>query len=236
MQHSSAEQTSAFFQQWAVYQAIIEYNYMYHREIIEQLNEIIQYHPNTSDLQVLDLGCGDAALFAQTHCGEQIVDYTGVDLSVNALDFAQEKLQSQPFAVHLIKDDFLQAIQKDEKLYDLIVVGYTLHHLSPANKQDFFLAARQHLKPQGQLLIYDVVRTLPESRDTFVARMCEHFTHTWTVFNEAQMRRIHQHIRDNDQPEAAEFFAKMQQQAGFKDCRLLFQDQDNFYQMMVYQA
>ncbi|HHC73850.1 MAG TPA: class I SAM-dependent methyltransferase [Thiothrix sp.] len=236
MPHSSAEQTSAFFQQWAVYQTIIEKNYMYHQEIIEQLNEIIQYHPNTSDLQVLDLGCGDAALVAQTQYGERIADYTGVDLSANALEFAQEKLDSQPFAVHLVKDDFFQAIQNDEKLYDLIVVGYTLHHLSQADKQDFFMAARQHLKPQGQLLIYDVVRSLPESRDAFIARMCEHFTQTWTQFDNAQMRRIHQHIQNNDQPETAEFFADRQQQAGFKDCRLLFQDQDHFYQMIVYQA
>lgn len=236
MSQATAEQTSAFFQQWAIYQAIIQQNYMYHREIIAQLNAVIKNHPNVQDLQVLDLGCGDAALFAQTHYGEKIKQYTGVDLSADALRFAQEKLSQQPFAIDLVENDFFHTIKTDTKAYDLIVAGYTLHHLSQADKQTLFQAVRQRLKPQGQLLIYDVVRSLPESRDAFIERICENFIQNWTIFDESQMRSILKHVRENDQPEDALFFTHMQQQAGFNDCRLLFQDQDHFYQMLLYQT
>ncbi len=100
---------------------------------------------------VLELGC---------HCGYNCIDWakkgvscTGIDVSETLIEFAKEKLSSEPKEVqdrvvfiHSFIEDFIPPIQ-----YDTIVLTETLEHvMSPL---PVLIKAKECLKPGGLLYI-----------------------------------------------------------------------------------
>jgi SAM-dependent methyltransferase len=229
---NAATQTSEFFQQWQIYRDVINQNYMYHNELGGILNQYLQTYDIEFD--VLDLGCGDAELFARSPNTSLIKHYTGVDMSSNALSLAEERLQSKSFVKDFIIDDFCQYLSHNDKEYDLIVVGYTLHHLTTAHKIAFFETAKTLLKPAGRLLIYDVVRRDDETRDEFVDRLCKSFAEAWNKFDQTQLASIYNHVRNNDQPENELFFKHQAERLGYH-YSMDYRDKDEFYSLMSFQ-
>ena len=89
MNQRPTESTKQFFDQWQLYQQIIEQNYMAHQGIHRVIRQLIN-DQFTTPFQFLDLGCGDAQAIATTLTNSQVDMYTGVDLSPNALNLAIE--------------------------------------------------------------------------------------------------------------------------------------------------
>jgi len=231
---TTAKQTSQFFQQWTIYRSVIEHNYMHHDEIGQQLDALLE---NVSKkVSILDLGCGDAEIIARTKHPDKIRSYTGVDLSEMALEFAREKLAKHPFETIFVLEDYASFLKASRENYDIILVGFTLHHLNSAAKTLFFQYAKQALSANSdsRLIIYDVVRRSDETQYQFIARMCQYFQKHWQVFSSSQLDSILDHVKNNDQPEDRLFFESVAATHGFQHFHSHFTDQEHFYSLMSF--
>ncbi len=69
------------------------------------------------------------------------------------LDFAATKLQN----LELINGDMVDEIDRIQGKFDLIVAGYTIHHLDEKGKRVLFASLKERLYSGGLLVVYDVV-------------------------------------------------------------------------------
>ncbi|MEO2018126.1 MAG: class I SAM-dependent methyltransferase [Fuerstiella sp.] len=214
-----------FFDQWRLYDAVISHNYMAHREIHAAVHDQLAALA-VSEGRLPDLGCGDASQIARSMQNTPITSYIGVDLSGDALDLARRNLETTDLNVQLHQRDLLTWLSgPDQPEVDALVVGFALHHLSPCQKQQFFLDARQHLRPGGLLLLYDMYRELHESRDTFLTRYLDHCRAHWDRLTSEQIGQIAQHVTKFDVPETAETLQQLAKDHGFSTGQgLLFSD------------
>ncbi|MBL8252822.1 MAG: hypothetical protein JNJ76_04380 [Candidatus Competibacter sp.] len=49
-----------FFDAWAIYDQVLDHNYMFHREIYQDVGRVIARRYAERPFAVLDLGCGSA--------------------------------------------------------------------------------------------------------------------------------------------------------------------------------
>ncbi|CAA6814456.1 MAG: Unknown protein, partial [uncultured Sulfurovum sp.] len=142
-----------FFEQWNIYQNIIKHNYMCHKEIISALKAEIA---NKEKISVLDLGCGDSYVLKNSMNETQQIVYTGIDSSSAALEFSKKNLDISQVKSQHICGDFLEELEKLEGTYDLIIVGYSLHHLSSKDKKHCLSLISKVLNKEGKFFFYDI--------------------------------------------------------------------------------
>lgn len=100
--------------------------------------------------KILDIGIGTgnaAGLFI--NMGYQVY---GVDISSKMLDKCSEKHPS----IKLEKGDFLDIPFKGE-IFDLIISGYALHHLTDNEKNKAISVFKNFLSPKGAIIIFDIM-------------------------------------------------------------------------------
>lgn len=224
----SEEEIKEFFQQWNVYQKIIAMNYMMHREMFDLLLESIKYKTG-APISILDVGCGDAAIIARALNEKQVVEYCGIDLSAVALNCAAENLKDVNCKKQFIEADFSDAIKQIEKPFDIVIAGFSLHHLVENEKDNFFKAVRNILAKDGCLVIYDLIRSNNESRETYLKRLCKTYQQEWSVMSEQEMEDIYSHINNNDYPEQVAYYGNMAEKFDFSGYELKFRDEAGLY-------
>jgi ubiquinone/menaquinone biosynthesis C-methylase UbiE len=236
MSQRPTESTKQFFDQWQLYQQIIERNYMAHQGIHQVIQQLIQQQFITP-FQFLDLGCGDAQAIAATLAHSQIASYTGVDLSPNALQLAAKNLTAIG-KTELICDDFLSYLQSQlntrQFQFDIIHFGFSLHHLLLPEKQQAFQYCYTLLKPSGYLLIYDVFRQPDQSRDDYIQAYLTVANRDWTGLSSQQIQAIADHIQECDFPESLTKLSVIAQAAGFLPPSSLFADASGFHQLLAF--
>ncbi|MBC7891486.1 MAG: class I SAM-dependent methyltransferase [Sphingobacteriaceae bacterium] len=200
---------------WNVYDLVLNRNYMFHREIYaEVLNQLRAFE--AGKYTMLDLGCGSARFLAPVLAQHPPLRYVGVDLSATALAEAGPFLRPQGFAVELQQGDLLEYIrQTPPKSFDVVFAGFAIHHLLEAEKQAFFQHAHRALKPNGILLMADVVRYEDETSDVYLARYVQNLKTTWTALSAPQTEDVVEHILGQDYPEKPSTLTHMAQQANF---------------------
>lgn len=226
----------AFFDGWEIYRIVIERNFMSHRELGDAL--IAHFAKRPAGGRFLDLGCGDAAMTSRVMRESRFDSWFGVDLAANALEFALRNLESWS-AGHQTQTqqaDFGEFVRTTNEKFDVIVVGYSLHHSTQAEKRDFFaaIADRQLLNPGGELLIYDVFREPEETRAAYLDRylaMCEKL---WNAYTERQWEMIVEHIRGRDHPETQTEFVQLAHEAGFRGGTELWRDHTEFHRLIQF--
>lgn len=89
-----------------------------------------------NSLSVLDVGCGNARFgqFLNQQFPDLIIQYTGLDNSVDLLKYAKEKLQSTKlqsklFELDLIKQLLLKKNLVKNRLFDVVVAFGVFHHI-----------------------------------------------------------------------------------------------------------
>ena len=102
----------------------------------------------STDLQILDIGCGDgrlASLFAATM---PKYTYTGVDISAQLLAIARQQYPKQKF---VLADG---AVYRTQEPQDMLCAVASLHHVPTRSAQrDFLRTAHQNLKKDGVLFL-----------------------------------------------------------------------------------
>src|SRR4051794_119401 len=88
MANPSFSNVKAVFEQWAMYNAVVQADYMRHNELSATLSAWAQKQPQP--LRIVDLGCGDAWLATHAFKNANLASYHGVDVSDSAVELARE--------------------------------------------------------------------------------------------------------------------------------------------------
>lgn len=122
--------------------------------------EPLQYQPSldlfseflTSDLKVLDVGCGPGNLSAylQKICPE--IEIFGIDLSSKMLEFAKANLPAAEFQQMDCRN-----IDRFQKKFDAVICGFCLPYLSKEEAVDFLQKVAKILNSEGVLYLSTMV-------------------------------------------------------------------------------
>lgn len=198
---NKAESTAIFTRSWSLYDLITAHNYMFHREIYRDVENLLVCRSDTGSCRVLDLGCGNARYLAPALKPLSPLVYEGVDLSEAALGEAREYLADLPGKIILTHGDFLKAVEKSALTWDVIFSGFAVHHLTVDEKGRFFQAAGRCLSEKGWLIIVDVVREEDQDRESFLNDYVKFMREKWTAIPEDQLNEACAHVREHDYPE-----------------------------------
>ncbi|NNJ84081.1 MAG: class I SAM-dependent methyltransferase [Gammaproteobacteria bacterium] len=227
-----AQQTNVakFFEQWEIYQSVIVNNYMFHSEIVDIVtNEIDRFE----SLSILDLGCGDAYVVGKSITGDKKVDYHGVDISNASLQFARENLQGINGAATLINNDFVAELENIHRAFDIIISGYTLHHLEAEDKKRFFSSVAGVLAERGVFIFYDIEKEPKETPADFNERCCNIVANRWVSLGKKGTENTTTHMKESDKPETEAFHREGMKKAGLSAIRKVFRDKDDRYSVYI---
>lgn len=217
-----------FVQGWELYQKIIAHNYMNHGEVIATLR-IIAGEQAGGDPKILEVGCGDAFVVSRTFAESARLNYTGVDMSEHALEYARKNLMQPNRAIDLRIGNMFDVVEQLKGKFDLILAGYSLHHFGADRKAILLKRFKPLLKPGGVLIVYDIFTPDGEARAEYLERILTHCRAAWSEMDASQMESIHEHVRNNDYPESIGSMERLAKEAGYGsfDCR--YRDADEFY-------
>jgi tRNA (cmo5U34)-methyltransferase len=232
------EEAARWFNQWHVYRAIVDANWMAHREIFSAIRAwVLTRYPGPFTL--LDLGCGDAGLIKSTFDETGLWAYTGVDASQAALAKARSELAGARFEVELRDADMLAYLREPAgpaaKTFDVILASFAAHHLPVRAKQGFFQLAHRKLAPRGSLLYADVFRRENETREEYLDRYVGVMRRDWTGMTPESLASTTEHVMQRDFPESSDALSAMARQAGFgQEPQELFRNSTGFHRLMAF--
>ncbi len=204
-----------FFDAWAIYEEVLDRNYMFHDEIYRGVQRFLADRFATRSFAILDLGCGSARHLAQALRGRSVRAYVGYDLSAEALDQARSNLASLSCPVELCEGELLEGLRASDEPFDLIFSSFALHHLSSVEKVSFFKTAYSKLNENGTLLLIDTMRDEDEMLPIYLDRYCSWLRAAWKALSREALDAFCDHIRDNDFPETVSELRTMASRAGF---------------------
>ncbi|RKZ88747.1 MAG: ubiquinone biosynthesis protein UbiE [Candidatus Parabeggiatoa sp. nov. 3] len=230
---TDSEKVKDYFDQWNLYQKIINFNYMVHNEIFEVLRQFFDanFHQPFS---LLDLGCGDAFYTARLLKDTHIARYVGVDLSETALGYANKNMDSISCEKVFIEGNLMEVVRDFQARFDVIIAGYSIHHLTLEEKDAFFGHCCTALKPKGQFLAYDIVRHPHETREAYLKRQWAIYKNNWTELTKEELMRLHDHIFANDYPESIDTLDELAKHNGFKHLKSLFKERNNLFELCCF--
>jgi SAM-dependent methyltransferase len=204
-----------FFDAWAIYQEVLDRNYMFHDEIYEGVGQFFAGRYGNRPFSLLDLGCGSARHLAKALGGRSVKAYAGYDLSAQALAHARINLAVLGCPVELCQGDLLEGLRASEDSIDLIFCSFALHHLSSTDKSSFFQSACRRLNEHGMLLVIDTMRAEDENLPVYLDRYCAWVRATWRALSPQELGALCDHVRNNDLPETPSTLCSMAVDGGF---------------------
>ena len=213
--------TQLFRTSWSLYDAVIDGNYMFHRELHGCVRPLIAARAALGNYALLDLGCGNARCLAETLTAFPPAHYLGADLSRAALDGAALALKPLP-ALELREEDMLRCTEQLRPgSFDLVYSGFAMHHLAADEKEQLFRAVASALSPGGQFLLVDVLREEHESREAYLDRYLRMIREEWRTLTAEQVEEVSEHITLHDYPESFPVLANMARACGLGMARQL---------------
>lgn len=211
-----------FLKSWRTYQDIIEYNYMFHREISDSVRTaLVNFRPHEK-IFILDLGCGDGSMTLRLVNSDRIASYIGCDLSKPALDIAKAQIKSLGIPAQLICEDMLHVVKEQpENSVDLVLCSYALHHLNANQKKHMVEQIRRILSPNGRLVLIDIFREPHEDRAAYIRNYMEHLKKTWIHLSFEAQALIVDHATTYDFPEHPEFYQTLLKKSGLSSAQRL---------------
>ncbi|WOO43082.1 class I SAM-dependent methyltransferase [Rubellicoccus peritrichatus] len=222
-----------YFDVWDLYEKIILENSMRHREVIDTIGQWSPYK-RAGKTRILDLGCGDSYVVSCVHDGGDDVEYTGVDLSEDALAFACKRLEKTNWKLNFIQADILKALDGFKGTFDLVIAGYALHHLLDAEKEIALKGIRKLVAEDGAFLIYDMMPRDGEARDPYIRRFVHDVENVWGALDDQQRRETRKHIEENDFPISPGQWIDLAKDCKFDRHELLYRDENAFYALIVF--
>jgi SAM-dependent methyltransferase len=204
-----------FFDEWSVYDQVLDHNYMHHDEIFRDVGRFFAERLDDRPFTLLDLGCGSARHLAQVLKGCSISRYVGYDLSNVALAHAKQNLVFLSCPAELRQGDLLEGLRASGENFDVVFTSFALHHLATAEKEMFFQSACERLRKDGILLLIDTMREEGEERPVYLDRYCAWLRSNCETLAPVALDLLCDHIRGNDFPETTATLGMMATRAGF---------------------
>jgi ubiquinone/menaquinone biosynthesis C-methylase UbiE len=203
------------FEQWSMYDAVVQADYMHHAELVATLAGWAR--KQAEPLRIVDLGCGDAWLATHAFRDAEVVSYRGVDVSDSAAELAREHTsviwpgRATVTAGNLA--EFLHA--QPNNTARVVLASYSIHHFSSDAKVELIHECRRVLAPGGTFLWIDAVRREDESRDEYICRLTHVMASDWTALTPDERARACAHVRESDFPETEKWMLDHVAAAGF---------------------
>lgn len=228
---TTTDNSQDFYTTWKmseVYQKVLLGNYMRHRELSQNLLQcfIDDYTPST---RILELGCSDIQMVVYGCSHLQNVDYVGIDTSSPSLCLAEGELRKQGWNFDLIYADFSQELKMMTGKFDVILAGFSLHHLSDVQKPKVLREVYRLLNPGGRFIVYDELTEEGEEREAYLNRLIKTVHRDWDTLSEEQHTFIKEHITLHDKPIDFEAWRTIAELVGFRDINLCYRDSDGFF-------
>lgn len=132
----------------AACEAAEDYPFAGYTQLQQQMFDIVHAREGVS---ALDLGCGTGKLAARLlEAGHPV---TAVDFSENMLAAARKNAPDARFLQAELKE-VPQKLAGEQ--FDCIVAAYSMHHLPDEDKYALLSALKDHLKPEGVIVLGDV--------------------------------------------------------------------------------
>jgi len=203
---------------------------MFHSEIIDIVKSEIRGSRNIS---VLDLGCGDSHVFASSIDNTLNCQYLGIDASSSAIQVSKKNLRGYKVSTSYIIGDFFTEMEKLNLDFDVIISGYSLHHLEREKKEKFFSFVSERLFDNGVFIFYDLELGEDESTSDYMKRQCSIISNRFQQFNSNEMDIIMNHMNNHDIPERGYFYISNMKKNGFSEIKKRFRDENNLYSLYV---
>ena len=203
------------FEQWAMYDAVIQADYMKHAELAAALADWARNQ--AKPLRIVDLGCGDAWLATHVFRDANVQSYHGIDVSESAVERARGNTAIWPGRAEVAAGnlaDFLHS--QSPASANMVLASYSLHHFMTEAKLTLIADCHRVLEPGGTFVWIDAVRREDESRDAYIARLTDTMHREWSMLSEEQCTRACDHIRESDFPETALWMGEHVRAAGFQ--------------------
>jgi SAM-dependent methyltransferase len=204
-----------FFDEWSIYDQVLDHNYMHHDEIYRDVQRILADRYESRPFAILDLGCGSARHLVRALKGRSVSRYVGYDLSDVALAHATRNLVELGGPFEVRQGDLLEGVRAGGETFDVIFTSFALHHLAFAEKSTFFQFAYRRLNQDGMLLLIDTARDDGEDREIYLDRYCAWLRSRCETLSPEGLDLLCTHIRNNDFPETAGRLEAMGARAGF---------------------
>lgn len=116
--------------------------------------------------RVLDLGTGTGNTILHLPADTVV---TGVDVSGKMLEIAKAKLKARQ--VTLVQDDVLNYVtEADLSCFDVIVSTYTLHHLTPQERELLFSEIARKAPPAVRVIVGDLMYANEADKARIIAK------------------------------------------------------------------
>jgi ubiquinone/menaquinone biosynthesis C-methylase UbiE len=216
-----------FVAQQAIYRRVIEADYMSHRALFGIFHDLLEARSELFSL--LDLACGDAACSVGALRRTKVSDYVAVDLSEPALSLAVSNTNSLPCATRVVRRDFQEYVNAASRLWDVIFIGFSFHHLNSKAKAAFAPRIRRVLAAGGEWIFFEPMLHGNETREEFLDRWKASLELDWRAFTPEEKATIWEHVSQYDFPENSKSFERIALEGGFRSLEHLYTDPFCFY-------
>ena len=172
MPHPSFDRVRETFEQWSMYDTVIQAGYMKHAELAAALSAWARRQ--AVPLRIVDLGCGDAWLATNAFRDANVEQYRGVDVAASAVERARNHVAILPRRAIVECDNLASFLRRlPDESANVVLASYSLHHFATQDKLKLIDEVHRILAPGGALLWIDAVRDDNENRATYINRLTQ---------------------------------------------------------------
>jgi ubiquinone/menaquinone biosynthesis C-methylase UbiE len=203
------------FEQWAMYDAVVRHDYMWHAELGAALAAwAVRFG---RPLRIVDLGCSDASLVTSGFGTADVEHYLGVDLAESSIERARGNLAIWSGRFDLVCGNLAHVLATlPDASANVLLASYSLHHFSTDDKLKLIGEVWRLLEPGGAFLWIDAVRDDGENRDVYIDRLTRAMSNDWHGLTVEQRERGVAHVRTSDYPETESWMLEQVEAAGFR--------------------
>ncbi|HEX5471942.1 MAG TPA: class I SAM-dependent methyltransferase [Lacipirellulaceae bacterium] len=202
------------FNEWAMYRAVVQADYMHHEELVATLAAWAQQQ--SQPLRIVDLGCGDAWLATHAFRQAHVASYRGVDVSDSAAELARQQTAIWDGRAECVAGNLAEFLHGlPDASATAVLASYSLHHFSSDAKVELIHECYRVLAPCGTLLWIDAVRRNDQSRGAYIDDLTHVMQNDWTALTTDQRHKACTHVRESDFPETAQWMLEHVHAAGF---------------------
>jgi len=232
--HETSPTQELFLEQWQVYRKMVDNDYLFHRAAYDCLHRYLRDEV-TGPFRFLEAACGDAGMSTDALLDTKVCDYSGIDISRQALDIARQNLARLPCPVTLEERDFVSALRDWQRPADVVWIGLSLHHLLGPAKAATLRDIRRIVGETGRLLIYEDASPDGESREQWLQRWDAQEPH-WPAYSRREWMMVNDHVHSSDFPETDSAWRALGASAGFSRVRSLFVSPSDLLRLYLFEA
>ena len=208
------------FEQWSMYDAVVQAGYMAHADLVATLAGWAQQQ--TTPLKIIDLGCGDSWLATHAFRDANVGEYHGVDVSKSAVERARQHVAVWPGRATVTVGNLAEFLgDVNDNSANVVLASYSIHHFSTEAKIPLIADIHRVLAPGGTLIWIDAVRNNDESRGEYIRRLTHEMENDWTALTADQREKACAHVRESDFPETSNWMLEHVRAAGFANAQTL---------------